>query len=34
VGGIERGERNIGLDNICRIAETLGDSPASLMEVE
>ncbi|MFN3152911.1 helix-turn-helix domain-containing protein [Bremerella sp.] len=32
VGGIERGERNLALRNIERIAETLGISLAELME--
>ena len=32
VGGIERGERNLALRNIERIAETLGLSIAELME--
>ncbi|QDZ14021.1 helix-turn-helix domain-containing protein [Humibacter ginsenosidimutans] len=30
VGGIERGERNVGLDNIYRVAEALGVEPAEL----
>lgn len=34
MGGIERGERNVGIDNICRIAETLGVSPATLIDVK
>lgn len=32
IGGIERGERNVALRNIERIAETLGISLAELME--
>ncbi|MCA9006673.1 MAG: helix-turn-helix transcriptional regulator [Planctomycetaceae bacterium] len=32
VGGIERGERNVALRNIERIADTLGISVAELME--
>ncbi|KAA0134452.1 helix-turn-helix transcriptional regulator [Gimesia chilikensis] len=32
VGGIERGERNVALRNIERIAATLGISVAELME--
>lgn len=32
VGGIERGERNVALRNIERIAETLGITVAELME--
>ena len=31
VGGIERGERNAGVLNVCRIAHTLGVSPARLL---
>lgn len=31
VGGVERGQRNIALVNICRLAETLGISPGELM---
>jgi transcriptional regulator with XRE-family HTH domain len=32
LGGVERGQRNIALLNICRLAETLGVTPASLLE--
>jgi len=32
VGGIERGERNVALRNIERIADTLGISAAELMD--
>lgn len=32
VGSVERGERNISIDNIERLANALGVSPASLME--
>lgn len=32
VGGVERGERNISLLNIYKIAEALGVSPKSLFE--
>lgn len=30
IGGIERGERNVGLDNILRIASALDVKPADL----
>jgi transcriptional regulator with XRE-family HTH domain len=32
VGGVERGERNIGLLNVIRIAQALGLSPAALVD--
>lgn len=32
VGGIERGERNVGLDNILKLARALGLRPAALFE--
>ena len=32
MGGIERGERNVGLRNIERIASTLGISLSELMD--
>lgn len=32
VGSVERGERNISIDNIERLAVALGVSPASLLE--
>jgi transcriptional regulator with XRE-family HTH domain len=32
VGSVERGERNISIDNIDRLASALGVSPASLLE--
>lgn len=32
MGGVERGERNISLENICRIANALGVPPAHLFE--
>ena len=32
VGGIERGERNVGLLNIVKLARALAVKPASLME--
>ncbi|MBA3254554.1 MAG: helix-turn-helix domain-containing protein [Burkholderiaceae bacterium] len=31
VGGIERGQRNVSLINICRLAETLSVRPRSLL---
>lgn len=34
LGGVERGQRNICLVNICRLAKTLKVSPAALMEFE
>lgn len=30
VGGVERGERNVSLENICRLADAIGVSPADL----
>lgn len=32
VGSVERGERNISIDNIERLASALGVSPATLLE--
>lgn len=32
LGGVERGQRNIALINICRLAEALGIPPADLMK--
>lgn len=32
IGGVERGERNISIVNICRLAECLGLSPNSLLD--
>lgn len=32
LGGVERGERNLGLLNVIRIARALGISPAVLLE--
>lgn len=34
LGGVERGQRNISLLNICRLAQTLDISPATLLEFE
>ena len=34
VGGVERGERNISLVNICRLAKALGLKPADLMNFD
>lgn len=31
IGGIERGERNVSLVNICRLAGALGCTPADLV---
>lgn len=32
LGGVERGQRNIALVNICKLAETLGIRPSELMK--
>jgi transcriptional regulator with XRE-family HTH domain len=32
MGGVERGERNISLENICLIAQTLGIPPGELFQ--
>jgi transcriptional regulator with XRE-family HTH domain len=32
LGGVERGQRNIALMNIYKLAETLGVTPATLLE--
>ena len=34
VGGVERGERNISLENICRLAESLELKPSDLLRFE
>jgi transcriptional regulator with XRE-family HTH domain len=34
LGGVERGQRNISLVNICLLARTLGISPAELMALD
>lgn len=33
LGGVERGQRNIALVNICKLAETLEVTPAELMKI-
>jgi len=32
LGGVERGQRNVALVNICRLAGALGMPPSALME--
>jgi transcriptional regulator with XRE-family HTH domain len=32
VGGIERGQRNLALINICILAETLGVTPSEMLD--
>lgn len=34
LGGVERGQRNIALVNICKLAETMGLPPAELMRFD
>lgn len=34
LGGVERGQRNISLVNICRLAETLNVAPSVLLEFD
>lgn len=34
LGGVERGQRNIALVNICRLAETLGVRPYVLLDFD
>lgn len=33
LSGVERGQRNIALVNICRLAHTLGVSPAYILDL-
>jgi len=32
IGGVERGQRNLGFDNILKIARALGEHPSVLFE--
>lgn len=32
LGGVERGQRNIALENIVKLAKTLGITPSGLMD--
>jgi transcriptional regulator with XRE-family HTH domain len=32
IGGVERGERNIGIENVARLAQALGLDPRALFE--
>jgi transcriptional regulator with XRE-family HTH domain len=34
LGGVERGQRNVALLNICRLARALGMPPSALMEFQ
>lgn len=34
LGGVERGQRNLSLVNICRLAETLNVPPQALLQFE
>jgi len=34
LGGVERGQRNIALVNICKLADTLGVKPSDLMNFD
>lgn len=34
LGGVERGERNIALENICRLAYTMGMQPYMLLDFD
>lgn len=34
LGGVERGQRNIALVNICRLAEALGLKPSALLDFD
>lgn len=34
LGGVERGQRNIALVNICRLAEALNRKPSELMDFD
>ena len=34
LSGVERGQRNIALVNICRLAHTLGVTPAEMLDLE
>jgi transcriptional regulator with XRE-family HTH domain len=34
LGGVERGQRNIAIVNVCRLAETLGVKPWALLDFD